>query len=69
MRGEVADGVVKLGRCVDDRLRMVSKACQMAAVLLGEKRLLGSALAAVVELQGFITESREEELARVVERK
>lgn len=48
---------------------MVSKARQMAAILLGEKRLLGSALAAVVELQGFIAESREEELARVVERK
>ena len=67
VRGEVADCVVGFGGGVDYGLAVVREAREVAAVFFGEERLFGAPFAAVVELQGFVGEGGEEEVACVVE--
>ena len=65
--GEVADCVVGLCGGVDDGLAVVREAREVAAVFFGEEGLFGAAFAAVVELECFVREGGEEEVAGVVE--
>ena len=67
VRGQVADGVVRLGRGVDDGLRVVREARQVAAVFLRQQRLLRPPFAAVVQLQRLVRQRRQQEVAAVVE--
>ena len=54
VRGEVADRVVCFGGGVDDGLRVVREAREVAAVFFAQQGLFCAPFAAVVELQGFV---------------
>ena len=67
--GEVADCVVGFGGGVDYGLAVVREAREVAAVFFGEEGFFGAPFAAVVELESFVGERGEEEVACVIEGK
>ena len=65
--GEVADGVVDFCGGVEDGLRVVGEAGEVAAVFLGKQSFDVFAFFGVVELEGIIGTGSEEKFTRVVE--
>lgn len=65
--GEVADSIVDFRGRVEDGLGVVGKAGEMTAVFLREEGFEVFTFFGIVELEGVIGASGEEEFARVVE--
>ena len=64
--GEVANCVVNFCRGIQDGLRVVGDAGQVAAVFLGEESFQVFAFFGIVELEGVVGTGCKEEFARVV---